>query len=71
MVIVNRPCAQSESAFAWHSRSRFLAAGGTERNLQQTLENVPTDERVRGLDRERRSGLTQQERASSSAKTKR
>ncbi|MBC7595088.1 MAG: NAD-dependent epimerase/dehydratase family protein [Kineosporiaceae bacterium] len=51
----------SDSAFARRSRSRFLAAGGTERNLQQTLEDVLADERTRGLDRERRSGLTQQE----------
>jgi nucleoside-diphosphate-sugar epimerase len=53
--------AHGDSAFARRSRSRFLAAGGTERNLQQTLEDVLADERARGLDRERRSGLTQQE----------
>ena len=52
---------RSDSAFARRSRSRFLAAGGTERNLQQTLEDVLADERARGLDRERRSGLTQDE----------
>lgn len=50
-----------DSAFARRSRSRFLAAGGTERNLQQTLEDVLEDERTRGLDRERRSGLTREE----------
>ncbi|WP_104196253.1 NAD-dependent epimerase/dehydratase family protein [Cryobacterium sp. M15] len=52
---------RSDSAFARRSRSRFLAAGGTERNLQQTLEDVLADERTRGLDRKRRSGLTQDE----------
>ena len=51
--------ARSDSAFA--RRSRFLAAGGAERNLQQTLEDVLADERARGLDRERRSGLTEDE----------
>lgn len=51
----------SDSAFARRSRSRFIAAGGTERNLQQTLEDVLADERARGLDRERRSGLTLEE----------
>ena len=50
-----------DSAFAQRSRSRFLAAGGTERNLKQTLEDVLADERTRGLDRERRSGLTRDE----------
>jgi len=52
---------RSDSAFARRSRSRFVAAGGTERTLQDTLEDVLADERARGLDRERRSGLTQQE----------
>ena len=52
---------RSDSAFAQRSRSRFLAAGGTERNLKQTLEDVLADERARGLDRERRSGLTRDE----------
>ncbi|MGO4105698.1 NAD-dependent epimerase/dehydratase family protein [Leifsonia sp. YAF41] len=48
-------------AFAQRSRSRFLAAGGTERNLKQTLADVLADERTRGLDRGRRSGLTRDE----------
>ena len=52
---------RSDSAFARRSRSRFIAAGGIERNLQQTLEDVLVDERARGLDRERRSGLTLEE----------
>ena len=52
---------RSDSAFARRSRSRFVAAGGNERPLQDTLEDVLAEERARGLDRERRSGLTQQE----------
>lgn len=52
---------RSEAGFAQRSRSRFLAAGGTERDIQQTLEDVLADERTRGLDRERRSGLTRDE----------
>lgn len=52
---------QSDSAFAQRSRSRFVTAGGTERNLKEVLEDVLTDERKRGLDRERRSGLTRAE----------
>ena len=52
---------RSDSAFARRSGSRFLAAGGTERNLQQTLEDVLADERARGLERKRRSGLTREE----------
>ena len=52
---------RSDSAFARRSRSRFVTAGGTERTLQVTLEDVLVDERARGLDRERRSALTQQE----------
>lgn len=52
---------RSEAAFAQRSRSRFTDAGGTERNLMQTLEDVLVAERARGLDRERRSGLTRGE----------
>lgn len=52
---------RSEAGFARRSRSRFLAAGGTERSLEQTLKDVLADERTRGLDRERRSGLTRDE----------
>jgi nucleoside-diphosphate-sugar epimerase len=52
---------RSDAAFAQRSRSRFVEAGGTERSLQNTLQAVLADERARGLDRERRSGLTQQE----------
>ena len=52
---------RSDTAFAQRSRSRFVEAGGTERSLQNTLQDVLKDERARGLDRERRSGLTPQE----------
>ncbi|WP_104191034.1 NAD-dependent epimerase/dehydratase family protein [Cryobacterium sp. Y82] len=52
---------RSDYAFARRSRSRFVAAGGTERNLKEVLEDVLADERKRGLDRERRSGLTREE----------
>ena len=50
-----------DSAFAQRSRTRFLAAGGTERSLEQTLEDILADERARGLNRERRSGLNRDE----------
>ncbi|TFD62744.1 NAD-dependent epimerase/dehydratase family protein [Cryobacterium suzukii] len=52
---------RSDSAFARRSRSRFVAAGGTERNLKDILDDVLADERSRGLGRERRSGLTREE----------
>ena len=52
---------RSDAGFARRSRSRYLAAGGTERSLKQTLEDVLADERTRGLDRQRRSGLTREE----------
>ena len=52
---------RSDTAFAQRSRSRFVEAGGTERSLQNTLQDVLKDEQARGLDRERRSGLTRQE----------
>lgn len=52
---------RSDFAFAQRSRDRFVAAGGTERNLHKVLEDVLADERKRGLDRERRSGLTREE----------
>ena len=52
---------RSDAGFARRSRSRYLAAGGTERSLKQTLEDVLAEERTRGLDRQRRSGLTREE----------
>lgn len=50
-----------DAAFAQRSGERFKAAGGSERSLTQTLEDVLTDERARGLDRTRRSGLSRSE----------
>ncbi|GAA2969894.1 NAD-dependent epimerase/dehydratase family protein [Glutamicibacter bergerei] len=50
-----------DAAFAQRSGERFKAAGGSERSLEQTLEDVLTDERARGLDRVRRSGLSRTE----------
>lgn len=50
-----------DSAFAQRSRTRLLAAGGTERDLNQTLKDILADERTRGLNRERRSGLNRDE----------
>lgn len=52
---------RSEAGFARRSRNRFLAAGGTERSLKQTLEDVLADERTQGLDRQRRAGLSREE----------
>jgi len=52
---------RKDVGFARRSRSRYLAAGGTERSLTLTLEDVLADERTRGLDRERRAGLTREE----------
>src|SRR5690625_2765703 len=47
--------------FAQRSSARFFAAGGRTRDLPDTLEEALRDERVRGLDRQRRSGLTRSE----------
>lgn len=47
--------------FATRSRDRFVATGGTERPLVEVLQDVLEDERRRGLDRARRSGLTRAE----------
>jgi nucleoside-diphosphate-sugar epimerase len=52
---------RSDAAFARRSRHRFLSAGGTERDLIRTLEDILADERTRGLDRPRRAGLTRVE----------
>ncbi|PRB68823.1 NAD-dependent epimerase/dehydratase family protein [Arthrobacter sp. MYb213] len=48
-------------AFAQRSGDRFRAAGGIQRSVTQTLEDVLTDERARGLARDRRSGLNRAE----------
>lgn len=46
---------------AQRSRARYVALGGTERPLHRMLADVLEDERRRGLDRPRRSGLTRDE----------
>lgn len=51
----------SDIAFAQRSNKRYLVAGGRERSMRGTLGDMLTDERTRGLDRERRSGLTRVE----------
>jgi 2'-hydroxyisoflavone reductase len=43
------------------SNSAYLAAGGTLRDIVETLRDILADERARGLARERRSGLTRAE----------
>lgn len=47
--------------FMSRSNARFLATGGTLRPLAETMTRMLADERVRGLDRPRRAGLTRQE----------
>ena len=49
------------TAMAQRSGRAFLAAGGEATDLRTTLERTLADERARGLDRERRSGLTRAE----------
>jgi nucleoside-diphosphate-sugar epimerase len=43
------------------SNAAYRAAGGTLRDLDETLRDVLTDERARGLDRARRAGLSRPE----------
>ncbi|WP_431798278.1 NAD-dependent epimerase/dehydratase family protein [Microbacterium kunmingense] len=47
--------------FATRSNAAYRAAGGPLRALEDTLRRTLADERARGLDRERRSGLTRAE----------
>lgn len=51
----------ADAALAERSNAAFKAAGGTLTNLRGTLIRVLDDERARGLDRDRRSGLTRAE----------
>lgn len=47
--------------FTTHSNAAYRAAGGTLLPLDDTIADVLADERARGLDRERRSGLSRAE----------
>jgi 2'-hydroxyisoflavone reductase len=49
---------QADAGFAQRSNAAFTAANGTLRSLTETLTDTLGDERARGLDRERRSGLS-------------
>jgi nucleoside-diphosphate-sugar epimerase len=46
------------TGFMTRSNAAYLAAGGTLRPLTDTIAEVLADERARGVDRERRAGLT-------------
>ncbi|MBO0981393.1 NAD-dependent epimerase/dehydratase family protein [Microbacterium sp. SD291] len=46
------------TGFMTRSNVRFRAAGGSLRALDDTIARVVADERARGVDRERRAGLT-------------
>lgn len=48
----------SDTDFVQHGAEAYLAAGGAVRPLDETIVRVLADERERGIDRERRSGLT-------------
>lgn len=48
---------------AHRSGAKLRASGGTLRSLQDTLRRVLIDERARGINRERRAGLTPHEEA--------
>ncbi|WP_303709500.1 MULTISPECIES: NAD-dependent epimerase/dehydratase family protein [Microbacterium] len=49
------------SGFMTRSNARYRRSGGRIRPLEETLERVVADERERGVDRERRAGLTRTE----------
>ncbi|MEZ7756048.1 reductase [Microbacterium paraoxydans] len=49
------------SGFMTRSNARYRRSGGTLRPLDETVERVVADERERGVDRERRAGLTRTE----------
>lgn len=49
------------SGFMTRSNARYRRSGGTLRPLTETVERVVADERERGVDRERRAGLTRAE----------
>ena len=47
--------------FMTRSNARYRRSGGPLRHLDETVEHVVADERERGVDRERRAGLTRTE----------
>lgn len=47
--------------FSTRSNAAYHAAGGSLRSIRDTLERTLADERARGLDRERKSGLSRPE----------
>ncbi|WP_431791043.1 NAD-dependent epimerase/dehydratase family protein [Microbacterium paraoxydans] len=49
------------SGFMTRSNARYRRSGGRIRPLEETVERVVADERERGVDRERRAGLTRTE----------
>lgn len=49
---------RADTALAQRAGRRFLETGGRVRPLTETIERTLADERRRGVDRERRSGLT-------------
>ncbi|MHA7208743.1 NAD-dependent epimerase/dehydratase family protein [Arthrobacter sp. MDT1-65] len=49
------------TGFCRRSNAAFRAAGGTLRDVRDTLEDTLDDERARGLERDRRAGLTRAE----------
>lgn len=49
------------SGFMTRSNARYRRGGGRLRPLEETVERVVADERERGVDRERRAGLTRTE----------
>lgn len=54
----------SETGFAQRSGRAYLEAGGAVRPLRDTLTDVRDDERARGIDRQRRAGLSADEEES-------
>lgn len=53
----------SDAGFAQRSNSAYHATGGASRPLHDTITRILADERARGVNRQRRSGLTSEEEA--------
>jgi nucleoside-diphosphate-sugar epimerase len=52
---------RSADAFFQRSRQRFLESGAMERSIHETVHDALADERIRGLGRERRAGLSRED----------